>query len=77
MVYCEKFLLSRIDYLTLLKKQRKLMSKNMTFELTSIQTDNNLFKLNSIVILFVTTETALDISDSVYYIEYGFTSVLQ
>jgi len=77
MVYCEKFLLSRIDYLTLLKKQRKLMSKNMTFELTSIQTDNNVFKLNSIVILFVTIETALDISDSVNYIEYGFTSVLQ
>lgn len=77
MVYCEKFLLSRIDYLTLLKKQRQIMSKNMTFELTSIQTDNNLFKLNSIVILFVTIETALDILDSVNYIEYGFTNVLQ
>lgn len=77
MVYCEKFLLSRIDYLMLLKKQRKFMSKNMTFELTSIQIDNSLFKLSSIVILFVTVETALDISDSVNYIEYGFTSVLQ
>lgn len=77
MDYCEKFLLSRIDYLMLLKKQRKFMSKNMTFELTSIQIDNSLFKLSSIVILFVTIETALDISDSVNYIEYGFTSVLQ
>lgn len=77
MDYCEKFLLSRIDYLMLLKKQRKFMSKKMTFELTSIQIDNSLFKLSSIVILFVTIETALDISDSVNYIEYGFTSVLQ
>lgn len=77
MAYCENFLLSRIDYLMLLKKQRKFMSKNMTFELTSIQIDNSLFKLSSIVILFVTIETALDISDSVNYIEYGFTSVLQ
>lgn len=77
MDYCEKFLLSRIDYLMLLKKQRKFMSKKMTFELTSIQIDNSLFKLSSIVILFVTIETALDISDSVNYIEYGFTSVFQ
>ena len=53
------------------------MSKKMTFELTSIQIDNSLFKLSSIVILFVTIETALDISDSVNYIEYGFTSVFQ
>ena len=42
------------------------MSENIIVELTSIEIGNTF-----IIILFVTTETAIDKSDSVNYIECG------
>lgn len=58
--------ISTIKYLTFLKKQQKRMSENIIVELTSIEIGNTF-----IIILFVTTETAIDKSDSVNYIECG------